>query len=447
MKRFLHTSNVTVREIADNIMELAPFPEYSVLLNERHFFQNSILLDWSRKSPHPVSLKQLSGFGRRLTREKILTSANFARMEIPIRMAIRIKDLQHLPFGVVNNFHLVQVYESYYHCFNKFRKFPKIESLDDNDRFCEFVRKMLNDHLLILPHLMMGSLECSISQSLSQAELDHFMSLMLRSRISRRVIMEQHLALTNNYITDPFSSKPPDFIGDVFDACSAVETIRKVGQMVSSHLQSLHPNVEMPKLIIEGHDAKFPFMMTHLNYIMGELLRNAYKATIDCHLQRKQQSSIPPITVSVSESKRDVTFRFSDLGGGVDQPTLDNLWSFNKSPQFARKSLSNFHRLPGLDITPRFPVLDNSPHTSDPSAMISLPDLSAEMMQSKGSLNSLIQRPFEYSLGISLPMSKIYTDYWNGDLQLHSMKGYGSDVFLRLSKLGGVHEKLQLDRA
>ena len=65
----------------------------------------------------------------------------------------------------------------------------------------------------------------------------------------------------------------------------------------------------------------------------------------------------------------------------------------------------------------------------------------------KSTLLALARRPFEYTLGISLPMCKVYTDYWNGTLEIYSVQGYGSDVYLTLGKIGTNHDKLQLDRA
>lgn len=59
-----------------------------------------------------------------------------------------------------------------------------------------------------------------------------------------------------------------------------------------------------------------------------------------------------------------------------------------------------------------------------------------------GSLESLTTRPPDLRLGIGLPMSRIYAEYWAGSLELHSLEGYGVDVFLQIPKLGNKNEKL-----
>ena len=58
------------------------------------------------------------------------------------------------------------------------------------------------------------------------------------------------------------------------------------------------------------------------------------------------------------------------------------------------------------------------------------------------SLSSFTSRPPNLRLGIGLPMSRIYAEYWAGSLELHSLEGYGVDTFLQISKLGNKNEQL-----
>ena len=37
-------------------------------------------------------------------------------------------------------------------------------------------------------------------------------------------------------------------------------------------------------------------------------------------------------------------------------------------------------------------------------------------------------------LGMGLAMSRAYADYWGGSLSLASMHGYGTDVYIKISK-------------
>lgn len=443
-------SAVSQREIAKYLDSLGPFPSYSQILNPQHFFQNELLLKYVEKDPHPVSLRQLAGYGKVLTKQKIVNSANFVRIELPIRLAQRIRDLQTLPFGVVNNLHLAQVYESYYRLFNVLRRWPKITTLDDNEAFCSVLSNLLTDHMSNLPHLMMGALEVSILDSLNQNDLDQFMSLMIRSRISRRVIVEEHLSLTDNYKTAPYSSKPPDYIGGIFHPCNAAEHFRHVAEVVKASLTDVYPDKEkMPDLEIDGDlDTKFPFMVPHLHYLFGEILRNSYEATIKTHGDRTSRK-LPAIKITIINGKKQVILRISDRGGGLSHDKLSNIYSFGKSPQRARESLAKFHRIPGLRLQTNFKLAGSEDDESHQDALLLRTSLGEQQQndQKSSTLQTLISRPHQYRLGLGLPMSRIYADYWNGDLQMNSLEGYGCDTSLTLSKLGFHSNTVLLDRA
>ncbi|KAF3770975.1 alpha-ketoacid dehydrogenase kinase, partial [Cryphonectria parasitica EP155] len=97
----------------------------------------SILDDWVSKEARPISLRQLMVFGRSLNEQRLISSANYVRTELPRRLAHRIRDMQTLPYCVVANEHFNDVYELYYEAFDKFRRVPEVRTLEDNDAFCE----------------------------------------------------------------------------------------------------------------------------------------------------------------------------------------------------------------------------------------------------------------------------------------------------------------------
>ncbi|EER33239.1 conserved hypothetical protein [Candida tropicalis MYA-3404] len=446
-----YLSDASKEEVAKYLKNLGPFPTYSNILNPQHFFQNAVLLEYSKKQPHPVSLRQLAGYGNTLTRQKVINSANFVRIELPIRLALRIRDLQTLPFGVVNNFHLAQIYESYYHSFNAFRKIPKIHTIEDNNKFCEMMSSMLDDHIFNLSHLMMGALEVAISNNLPEAELNQIIHKMLSSRISRRLIIEQHLSISQSYNKKPYDKKPPHYLGEIFDDCNAVEQLKIVAGMIKDSMKSSYPEIErMPDLEIEG-DVKthFPFIVPHLQYILHEILRNSFEATIRTH-STKTSKLLPPVKVTIVDSTKQVLFRISDQGGGISHDKLKSIWSFGKKPDLARKSLANFHRIPGLQLYSNLKVTPSGSSIVTPQAQQILQNTSlgeSTGSKKKSTLENLMGRPHHYHLGMGLPISAIYAEYWNGELTMNSLEGYGSDTSLALGKVGYHSNIIQLDRA
>ncbi|GAP87575.1 putative serine threonine protein kinase [Rosellinia necatrix] len=423
-----------------------------------------VLDEWVAKEARPISLRQLMVFGRSLTEARLISSANYVRTELPTRIAHRIRDMQRLPYVVVTNRHMSDVYELYYTAFDTFRRIKEIKTLEDNDRFCSIIAGMLRAHLTVIPKLAMGILECN---GLMPADkLDRFMNTILRSRISRRVIAEQHLALTETFGSDWFSPgaklSESEFIGEVFLKCVAQDVVERCGRAVQDLARSAYgPDVAIPDIRVNGHlEATFPYILTHLQYIVGELLRNSVQAVIEHHRSSGKHGAgekPPPIEVTLCEAQQHVIIRISDRGGGIARDMLPYLWSFGKGPS-THQRLENLGQVPLMAATLQelhmpvegaggggtFSELQNlfPDRPSRPDSSTAGPHAAASRYNHNGSLTSLSTRPPNLRLGISLPLSRVYAEYWAGSLELHSLEGYGVDAFLQISKLGNKNEQL-----
>ncbi|OAA51988.1 kinase [Metarhizium rileyi] len=344
--------------------------------------------------------------------------------------------MQQLPYVVVTNPHISEVYDLYYNAFDQFRKLKEIKTLEDNETLCDIIRHNLKGHLTVIPKLAMGILECG--GLMDPQDLDKFMNTILRSRISRRVIAEQHLSLTETFNSPYFSPgaklSESDFIGEVFIKCSAKDVITRCAKAVTALARSTNgPDVPIPDVNILGHlDASFPYILSHIEYIVGELLRNSVQAVIEQHQKQPDPSRPPPpVEVTICEAQEHVIFRISDRGGGIPRPQLPYLWSFSKGPQSAK-------RLENLGQVPRMAATMEELHVEDE---LGRADLKAPAAY-QSSLSSLTSRPPNLRLGMGLPLSRVYAEYWAGSLNLHSLEGYGVDAFLQISRLGNKNEQL-----
>ncbi|RDA89984.1 hypothetical protein CP533_2693 [Ophiocordyceps camponoti-saundersi (nom. inval.)] len=393
----------------------------------------SVLDEWVAREARPISLRQLMVFGRSLTESRLISSANYVRTELPVRIAHRIRDMQRLPYAVVTNQHIHEVYSLYFNAFDTFRKIPEVKTLDDNDRLCEVISQTLKSHLTVIPKLAMGILECG--GLMDPVELDRFMNIILRSRISRRVIAEQHLSLTETFNSPYFSAgaklSEADYIGQVFIKCSAKDVINRCAEAVTALARSSNgPDVAVPTIRVLGHlDASFPYILSHIDYIVGELLRNSVQAVIDRYSD--SNASVPPVDVTVCEAQEHVIFRISDQGGGISRHQLPYLWSFSKGPQSQA-------RLRNLGQVPRMAATTQDLHVREELARA---DLKAPSVY-QSSLSSLAVRSPNLRLGIGLPLSRVYAEYWAGSLNIHNLEGYGVDAFLQISRLGNKNEQL-----
>lgn len=449
-----------------SISELAPYisttlcayPEKSKYVNQQHYYQNKNILEgyYLTKQPNPVSLTQLAQYyddSTTLTRHKIINSGRFVKEELAIRIAHKIHLLQTLPFNVVNNFHFGQVYESYYNIFDRFRRYPAIRTLEDNQKFADFLRHILSDfNSLNLPHLIMGALECRILELYPQDRMDEVISSLLRARISRRLIVEEHLSITSNFHSG--KKKNTLVLGDIFQECSAYDYLMGAKKMCENFIKDMYfDGIPLPKFTVDGNkDLKFYFLPPHLKYLLGETLRNSYEATMKEYI-RKGLSEPSPITVTIVSNEQSFLFRISDRAGGIphDDKTI---WSFGKSKELARQSLDNFHKLPGLQTVSLYDYMyenatcgpPNQPYKFTSLEPISDTNLPRGISKFDKPLLGLLERSSRYKLGIGLAMCKVYAEYWNGDLTVHSIQGYGTDTVLKLGNLMYHTHKLQLDK-
>ncbi|MCJ1285876.1 hypothetical protein MMC26_005218 [Xylographa opegraphella] len=401
----------------------------------------AILDEYVTREARPISLRQLTFFGRTLTESRLISSANYVRTELPTRLAHRLRDMQTLPYVVVTNAHISQVYELYYKAFETLRRVREIRTVEDNEKYCSTISGTLKEHLTVIPNLAMGVLEC---QDLMPAEqMDKFMNTLLRSRISRRVIAEQHLALTETFSspwhlpeTKAQLESTTDFVGEVFLRCNAREVIQSCG-LLSQHLakQAFGESCAVPEITIEGHlTATFPYILSHLEYIIGELLRNSVQAVIERY--KVLPGAMPPIEVLICEAPQHVIIRISDQGGGIPSEILPYLWSFSKGPR-SEARLKNLLRVPKMAAT-----MQELQQSDQVATYPGQKTTSKGFQVYESSLSTLTSRPPNLRLGMGLPMSRVYAEYWAGSLELHSLEGYGVDAFLQISKLGNKNEQL-----
>lgn len=209
----------------------------------------------------------------------------------------------------------------------------------------------------------------------------------------------------------------------------------------------------LPEIRIDGHlEANFPYILSHLEYIIGELLRNSMMALTEKHQRQKDKDPHPdklppPIEVTICESNQHVIIRISDQGGGIPRESMPYLWSFSKGPA-SEKILANLGKVPKMAATMQELLVEGDGHGhghrhgSRSRSDTVEGEVETGSKEHKSSLASLSSRPPNLRLGMGLPLSRVYAEYWAGSLALHSLEGYGVDVFLQISKLGNKNEQL-----
>ena len=154
--------------------------------------------------------------------------------------------------------------------------------------------------------------------------------------------------------------------------------------------------------------------------------------------KKRNDSQHFPIEILICEAPQYVIIRISDRGGGIPREILPCLWSFSKDPR-REITIENLSQVPRMAATMK-EIKSPLANEASNSKMDSADD--EKTRENLKSFLSLSNRPPDLKLGIGLPMSRIYAEYWAGSLELHSLEGYGVDAFLQIPKLGNKNEQL-----
>ncbi|KAJ7228599.1 branched-chain alpha-ketoacid dehydrogenase [Mycena pura] len=410
----------------------------STALSEHHtgrlFYQNKHLELHAAKEANRLTLRQLMFFGRSTTDvDRLIKSANYVRTELPVRIAHRLRDMQKLPFIVVTQESVATVYELYWSAFEKFRQYPPINTLEDNAAFCQFLSDILQEHSTVIPRLSLGL--SLASPHLSPDDLDSFMRRMLVSRISRRVLAEQHIALSEIHFQKQAPSHGEPHVGIIFTGLNVKRCIEKCANLLRNRGRG------WSEIVIDGHlETRFAYIKEHLEYIVFELLKNAIQATA---LHHHGASTLPPIRATISMGANDVGVRISDQGGGLKMfKTPSDSFSFSHLRNAARLENSQIAALRTVSSSPlgmRATVDEQVGRWQQNFAdetQFDANDVDVDPQVKAG-----VDHP---RIGIGLPMSNIFATYFGGSLELVSMDGWGTDVYLRLPKLGTNLEGIEV---
>mmetsp|Transcript_72963 Transcript_72963/g.171535 ORF Transcript_72963/g.171535 Transcript_72963/m.171535 type:complete len:224 (-) Transcript_72963:20-691(-) len=218
---------------------------------------------------------------------------------------------------------------------------------------------------------------------------------MLRSRLGRRILVAQHMALKR---TMGNSGPQVGIINSQTDVLDCLHRAEAKAAGLCLETYGTRPEVDYEG----GHVSDFVFLPTHLEYIATEILKNGMRATVEHSSQTKELGkTLPRLQVVIADSSSNVTIRFSDQGGGVSDEIRSQIFEYGFST--VRKESEGWTSQPGAGH------------------------------------RSLAGR------GFGLPMSRLYASFYSGNLELFSLDGRGTDCHLKLDKSGNHPEAVGLE--
>ncbi|PVH99738.1 kinase isozyme 4 mitochondrial precursor [Periconia macrospinosa] len=409
---------------------------------------------------HPLTLADLVRHGRSpLTTSQLLTSANFTLSILPARLAHRIQSLRNLPFIVVSNPHISQIHSNYIHSFSTLLPWAEkeIKTLEEEVKFAEVMADLVQTHANTISILARGFLEAR--KYISPDDVTRFLDEHLRARIGTRLIAEQHLAL--HFSSQPHnevmheSENTPGYIG-VIDTNLKPAKIVQHCENVVGELCELKYGVR-PHVVINGEpDYTFAHVPVHLEYIITELLKNAFRATVESGKEREPiEVTIAPLPEIMPENSGQ---------DGNERPHITNrtqgnedvaskAFTKNAASRSAYQMLPLAHSTPGVTIRIRDRgggiAPETLPHIWDYSFTTFNDDQASSSLAGRSSgMDALhaISGPGGdgahslAGLGYGLPLGRAYAEYFGGGIAVQSLWGWGTDVYLSLRGVGSVEE-------
>ncbi|KAG0088160.1 hypothetical protein BGZ93_005448 [Podila epicladia] len=440
-------------------------------------FYDDKVTQYANQQLQTVTLKTLLGLGRTPesgssphTLETNLQVARYARQELPVRLARLIKATQKLPFIVGTNPYIKSVYKLYYDSFQTITnsaEAQEIRTKEDLDKFAALLQGLVSSHADVVPMLSQGFQECK--KYMNKADIKVFLDGMIHARIGIRLIAEQVISLweqRNHQLQDEaLDSKEQYMVGVVHTGLKPAELIRTCASFVQELCDVNYGS--SPEVVINGQiDAKFTYVPVHLEYILCELLKNAVRATVEQskkmgrsalnpHGDRKalpypassgsdarsmvvidgegddsmdetkrvNEFGHPPVEVTIAQGDHEITIRIRDQGGGISRDNMESIFDYSFTTVKNENESSD-----SMDAGD-----GDSPYGVD----------SIFKGVSRLAMQAGLGGPIA-GLGFGLPLTRIYAQYFGGDMHLISLQGHGCDVFIKLKQIDETLDNLQI---
>eukprot|EP00915_Cephaloidophora_sp_WS-2016_P001525 GHVH01002137.1.p1 GENE.GHVH01002137.1~~GHVH01002137.1.p1 ORF type:complete len:317 (-),score=36.46 GHVH01002137.1:95-1045(-) len=265
----------------------------------------------------------------------------------------------------------------------------------------KFVANMLHRHASVVPllHLSTSTDLANGPQqqrygNLVETFCDEFLSL----RIGDRLIGENWLEMANRQRRDFVFPGGDEMIGAIQEV-DVESVVRSVVDRVSSLVRDEageSPIIRVVNTANGNSGSTQPYTIhyipTHLRFMLFETLKNSAQA----HLQNGSKHEL---IVHIHKILNGVSINITDKGGGVMD--MSKIWKYSYSTSKMNQDSKKVMRL-----------LDGSLPPEVPGSVVPLS-----------------------GFGFGLPLARLYSRYFGGDLTFVNMKGHGSDLYLFLPDL------------
>lgn len=291
----------------------------------------------------------------------------------------RLKAFRSLPYLVVLNPHISSTYQSYLKSLELLLKISG-ERINDDKLIYDTLDQLHDIHSDAIPSLSKGFQEVSIFYP--KLCIVEFLNRHFYDKINMDII-------ANNYMKAVDTSAQEDHIGIVDKALNISDLIKVYAGFVND-MTFIKYYKQVPVKITAGEDIAFPYIGQHLEYVITEILKNSIRS----HIETDKAETPISVTISQSQegSRRTLGIRFRDEGNGIPPEIERNIFDYSFT------SVTKEERNQGM--------ADNS-----------MPGEAIDTVA---------------GMGYGLPLTKAYVEQFGGRLEIQSVYGFGTDVYIEL---------------
>uniref|UniRef100_A0A8C9W7K1 Protein-serine/threonine kinase n=1 Tax=Scleropages formosus TaxID=113540 RepID=A0A8C9W7K1_SCLFO len=300
------------------------------------------------------------------------TSFLFLRQELPVRLANIMKEINLLPDNLLKT-PSVRLVQSWY--VQSLQEILEFLNKDADGKiiydFTDTVIRIRNRHNDVIPTMAQGVVEYKETYGTDPVTSQNLQYFLDRFYMSRISIR----MLLNQHIRND----PADLL--LTPLSDAYHNARKLCDVYYKN----SPELQLEEFSVKerGKAITVVYVPSHLYHMLFELFKNAMRATMELHLDAVEP---PPVHVQIVLGNEDLTIKVSDRGGGVPLRKIDRLFTYTYSTA----------PLPRVETSRATPLA---------------------------------------GFGYGLPISRLYARYFQGDLKLYSLEGYGTDAVIYIRAL------------
>ena len=384
----------------------------------------ALIHDYANRDIPPLSFEFLTQHRPPLTNEQVY-QLNLQLVNYMLSCTCRqLTALQELPYIAVLNPKVEQTHALYLKTLKSLlsNNFPY--DLYNREKMHSVLAEFLDDHQDTLQTLSDGMTE--IMQHFPRDAAFAFLNDHLRNRITMKLLATHYLALLeqphgNANANANANATGPTRIGIIQRDVRLSSFISRIFEFVNDLCLLKYDHQPIRIKYTAGKDVTFTCIPIIVEYVMTEILKNSMRATIERAAAAEEEGGLPhspdgnrDIEVSIFEAApNSVVMRVRDYGGGIPPHIESKIFDYSYTSTTDASAAS-----PGETHGPTCTARDIDDIHSSAADDQMLPGETVHNIA---------------GMGFGLPLCKTYLELFGGKIDIQSLRGLGTDVYITLT--------------